>query len=270
VGVFIRGVDGQVWTRTSTSSVATSWGGWEALGGATTSDPTVVTVPWSGPGQASLLVFVRGADFRLYVNAFIGSSGTWTGWRGPGATYSTGLSAWADPYGRRVYVAGGMADGNAFVSRVDAFANLVGGYVLAGGVLDAPAGFGPEHRQAVIARWFDGQAVSIISGAGWGALGGALTHRPIFGPFLTAIGRGVDSQLYQRTSLGWSWLGGASANYPPSGDYVTLSTFMLAIAGTDGAAWVRTWSDAAGAWGGWTGLGGQITSEPTIVSNVER
>jgi hypothetical protein len=107
VEVYIRGLDGQLWVRRSTSATATSWGPWTPAGGQLTSAPAAAE-----PVPGEVHVVGRGSDGRLYDG--ITTAAGWGGFQriSREATGSgSGIVSWDDD---RLDVVTTSADGRLF------------------------------------------------------------------------------------------------------------------------------------------------------------
>jgi len=199
------------------------------IGGHATGDPALVRV-----NDADQAAFVRGANGRLEEQT-TNNAGAWSG-------------HWAD--------LGGPA----------------------GGILGQPAAYaGPNGSIDLFVRGDDSHAYrrTFANGA-WGpwiSLGGQkLADAPTVaytGPdswLLTATG--TDGGIWTRgADTGWTGIGtpaGLSVYGRPSA-VTEDSTTYVAIRTNDDSVWLDT-QDADGTWSGWTGLGGTVSSSPTLLA----
>jgi alpha-galactosidase len=83
----------------------------------------------------------------------------------------------------------------------------------------------------------------------------------------TLFARGADGQVWQRTSTGrWSGLGapGGKPIYGRPGAATSTSGTVVAVRTADDSVWVRTKTGES--WSDWTGIGGTVSSSPTLVA----
>jgi alpha-galactosidase len=101
----------------------------------------------------------------------------------------------------------------------------------------------------------------------WKRLGGTLTDSPSVAGDGTLFARGADGQVWQRTSAGqWSGLGapGGKPIYGRPGAATSTSGTVVAVRTADDSVWVRTKTGES--WSDWTGIGGTVSSSPTLVA----
>jgi len=154
---------------------------------------------------------------------------------------------------------------------------------LGGALLGGPAAATPSAGavQALV-RGTDGALYGRFSPTAgmwsdWTSWGGRLTARPAAvatgGGRVDAFARGSDGALYQRWSgpsglaAGWVKVGGmlATGAGPAAAALGAGSPYVL-VRGTDGALWQKYYR--AGAWSGWTSLGGVATDDPAAVATA--
>jgi hypothetical protein len=240
-----------------------TWLGWENLGGALTSAPSVSS--WA-PGR--LDTFVRGTDSALWHKWF---QGGWSDWESLGGVLTSEPSA--------------VSWGNG---RIDVFARATdsalwhkwfdggwSGWESLGGVLTSgPAAcswapgrldvFARGTDGALWHKWFQG------GWSGWESLGGVLSSSPAAVSWgngrIDVFAAGTDSALwhkwFQGGWSGWESLGGVLTSSPAVSSWAPGRLDVFAAA-TDSAMWHRWFQ---GSWSGWESLGGVLTSAPGAVS----
>ncbi|MBW4032917.1 MAG: hypothetical protein HIU88_09665 [Acidobacteria bacterium] len=125
-----------------------------------------------------------------------------------------------------------------------------------------------------------------VTDSSWTNVGGVLTDSPAIASTgssnLFAVVRGSDGSLYVSRFNGTSWpawTGAAWNNTTGAGDLGSPTggslgaptavgwngNVTVAVRGSDNALWVDTLS-TGGTWGGWTSLGGALTSGPSLAS----
>ncbi|WP_328447237.1 hypothetical protein [Amycolatopsis sp. NBC_00438] len=112
------------------------------------------------------------------------------------------------------------------------------------------------YQRSYSKRWSD-----------WKRLGGTLTDSPSVTADGTVFVRGADGQVWQRTSAGqWSGLGapGGKPIYGRPGAATSTSGTVVAVRTADDSVWTRT--KTGGTWSDWTGIGGTVSSSPTLVA----
>jgi V8-like Glu-specific endopeptidase len=272
VEVFVRGLDGAVYQRTSSA-------GWTSRGGGTT-DPVAVVA--RAPGQLDL--FVRGLDGALWTKAR-NASGTWwpsgTGWARLGGSIT----------GQPVAVSYGS-------SRLDVFARDAsggvawyhwsgGGWVgptsLGGQITDHPAAvswgagridlFARATNGNLIHKWWNGTAWN----SGWENLGGFIQGSPSAvapkSAVLEVLARGGDDAVWHRRyEAGWrAWesLGGQTTDEIAA---VSRTAGQIDLFIRDVGGGVFTKAHNGSVWwpslGGWAWLGGDMLSAPSVASTA--
>ena len=145
------------------------------------------------------------------------------------------------------------------------------GTTIGGKFLGQPAAVASPGRVDVYVRGLDNAAYQRTLTYGrwgdWKRLGGTLTDSPSVTADGTLFARGADGQVWQQTSGGvWSGLGapGGKSIYGRPGAATSTSGTVVAVRTADDSVWVRTKTNNT--WSDWTGIGGVISSSPTLVA----
>jgi hypothetical protein len=228
--LFVQGYDGALWYNRQdlvTQGLPNwGWSGWTSLGGQLTSSPCAVS-----RSSGCLDVYVRSTDGAVWERPYY--NGAWHGWVNIGGQLAPGTGPGA----------------SGWPSREDLFVVGTNGALL--------------QKTWTASGW-----------SGWASLGGVVTSSP------AAVSRGTglidvhargtsgadyEESYYNGAWHGWVNIGGvvASGTGPALGVWSSTNTIYLLVTGTDGAMWQKTWTAASG-WSGWRGLGGHLTSSPTI------
>ncbi|MFJ1766189.1 hypothetical protein ACIOD2_38070 [Amycolatopsis sp. NPDC088138] len=140
-----------------------------------------------------------------------------------------------------------------------------------GKFLGQPAAVASDGKIDVYVRGLDNAAYQRTYRYGhwgdWKRLGGTLTDSPSVTSDGTLFARGADGQVWQRTSAGqWSGLGapGGKPIYGRPGAATSTSGTVVAVRTADDSVWTRTKTGTT--WSDWTGIGGTVSSSPTLVA----
>lgn len=140
-----------------------------------------------------------------------------------------------------------------------------------GEFLGQPAAVAGPNGIDVYVRGLDNAAYQRTYAKGrwgdWKRLGGTLTDSPSVTSDGTLFARGADGQVWQRTGAGqWSGLGapGGKPIYGRPGAATSTSGTVVAVRTADDSVWTRT--RTGGTWSDWTGIGGTVSSSPTLVA----
>ena len=200
-----------------------------SLGGTATGDPALVR-----GDDADAAAFVRGANGQLEEQT-TGNSGAWSG-------------TWTDLGGPAGGIIGQPAAYAAANGSIDLF--VLGDDSHAYRRTFADGGWGPWVALGG-PRLADAPAVAYTGPNSW---------------LLTATGG--DGQVWTRgADTGWTSIGtpaGLSVYGRPSAVTEGSNTYV-AVRANDDSVWLDT-QGAGGAWAGWTGLGGTVSSSPTLLA----
>lgn len=121
-------------------------------------------------------------------------------------------------------------------------------------------------------------SASADSWGAWTGWGGQISARPAVAA--TGYGRvhvyvrGADGSVWQRWAgpggfgSGWTPLGGAlAAGAAPAAAALAAGSPYVVVRGTDGALWQRYYR--AGAWSGWSSLGGRVLDDPAVAATPD-
>ena len=221
IDVFVRGNDGSVyWKQFSGGTVAsaTPLGGFAALGGYSTSPPSVATI------GATKYVAVRGGDGGAYVQVVTTAP---TSWRGLGGYISSNPAVARDAVaggGVTVFARGG--DLAMYAQHVAANGTPAGWSSLGGGITSNPGASFDGTTTYVFARGNDGGVYyRALPPTGpppaWIGLGGYASsdpHAVYDGTRVRVLVRGGDNQLYWQAPgfVGWTGLPGTTGLYDPA------------------------------------------------------
>ncbi len=249
-------------------SAASSWHGWESLGGIIESPPVVVS--W-GPDR--LDIFAIGTDQALYHRWWDGAA--WGGWESLGGILvsTPSVVSWGP---NRIDIFGVGTDNALWHKWWDGA--QWGGWESLGGILTSPptvVSWAPNRLDvfaigtdsALYHRWWDG-----AQWGGWESLGGILVNPPTavsWGPNrIDIFGVGTDHAVYHRwwdgaQWGGWESLGGIVMSSPSAVCWDENRIDMFAV-GTDSAVYHQAWDGSS--WSGWERRGGVVESPPTVCS----
>jgi hypothetical protein len=216
------------WQRTDTRLAhktlrAGAWGAAEDLGGSIATGPAPITI---GSEFAGTWVFAAAPTGAVYYRLFSDGSGTWGPW--------TSI--------------GGFTVGTPATSCTGDFS--------AQPVVWVVGGDGALWRRS-------------LAGGGWTSLGGVLGSEPaavpavggVCPPAEDVVALGGDFAVWERRAGGWSRIGGRSF-YAPSIVRLPNGVSHLFVIGTNNALYTATRQSDAGAWSGFSLIGGLWTSPP--------
>jgi hypothetical protein len=259
-----------------------------------TASPAIET--WGG---ASLAMYLRGTDNNIYKKYYDTGTSQWsTTWEALGRP--SGVSAASDP--GVVSWAGGRTDlvvrggTSIYIMSTPTWGTWQSLGAPPNGAASAPVitSWGPNHLDVFVRAGNDmiyhkwcGANCSGASGSwsGWDVLGtGTFRGKPAVttrsNGTIELFGHGMDDNLWQmRFSGSWgSWsqvpangtlrfdAGCPDCNSPAAGSR-GLNNIEVYVRGTDDKVWLTTWNGSSWS-GGYTALGGVLTSSPATVSRV--
>ena len=196
-------------TRSASGSVVHSWFQGGTRGGSTDLGGTVIAQHAASLGDGTLDVFAVRRAARRSRKHWDGTR--WSGWRGIGGAFTSGLSASADPAPGVIVVSGRGADGATYERSSPR---------------PVPSARGPARADG-LSGWSDRALGDAWPGVARIAVGSASDGRVV-------VQRG---SMVVATTVGWT----------SSGDVVSRpdGSFLMAGRGTDGALWVTDGGPAA-------------------------
>jgi hypothetical protein len=259
---FVIGSDGAVYYRRGTGGAATWTSAWTSLGPTLVGDPTAVN------DGTNIWVFARGTDNGLWYRKFTaGVPGAWTSL---GTTIMSSPSAVWD--GSSIWVFGRGADNGLWYRRSTGPSTFTSWTTLGPAVLNDPSAIAVGNNVWVFEAgasdnglWY--QRWNGSSWSGWLSLGPTMVGDAGIvsdGTGIWAFIRGTDNGLWYRRWNGTSWSAWATLGTTITSDPAALwdgTNLWVFARGSDNALWYRRYN---GAWGGWTSIGGSVSTGPAI------